>query len=182
VQCPHATNCCVPAPTPTSPYNHRCVPRQQPQRRQAAAVCEECCGVTGRCSGGGKFLALDGSASQLRVDFTVDVTTYDASFFTAYSGISGALQAFNYESRTLIETTTVSYLDATLLGGGDFSVTGAGVALVNGVATNIIFDIDVANSVLTFLIAPDEEDTETILAAGTEEAGRAAAVLTIAVQ
>jgi hypothetical protein len=86
------------------------------------------------------------------------------------------LRAFNYTSRTLIESTEIFLLQGTV-SGNDVRVEGRAKALVNGVQTNITFKVVKLGSVITFEIR-DAANTCTVLAGGTGEAGRATFDLT----
>jgi hypothetical protein len=157
-----------------------CVPTPpKPKGQQAQQVCNVCCMVDGRCGCGGKFLTMNGAVSQLRLDLDAQTATSDANTFSACSGITGGLNAFNYLTRTLIQSTSFSFYQGTLLGGGNVSVHAEGQALVNNVPTAISFDAAFMDGVITFDIM--NSDTAMILAGGTGEAGRSALLLSISI-
>jgi hypothetical protein len=136
--------------------------------------------VDGHCGCGGKYLTEDGAVSELRLDLDAQTATSDANTFSAYSGITGGLSAFNYLTRTLIQSTSFSFYQGTLLDGGNVTVHAEGQALVNNVPTGISFDAAFTNGVITFVIL-SSDDTSTFLAGGTGEAGRSALLLTISI-
>jgi len=127
-------------------------------------------------SGGGKFLA-NSAVSVLRLDLSGAAASDDPNSFSDSVDIGGSLRAFNYLTRTLIESVSFSSLQGTLLGGGDLMAMGEGTAIVNGVPTNIDFDAAKTGGVITFEVR--NADTGALLAGGTGEPGRAALELTI---
>lgn len=126
--------------------------------------------------GGGKFTASGGPVSTLRLDATGTADTGTASSFSDANAINGSLRAFNYSSRTLIESSEFSSLQGTV-SGSDLRVVGNAKALVNSVQTNITFELVKIAGVIRFEIR--NADTSVVLAGGTGEAGRATFDLTI---
>jgi hypothetical protein len=126
--------------------------------------------------GGGKFTASGGPVSTLRLDATGTADTGTASSFSDANAINGSLRAFNYSSRTLIESSDFSLLQGTV-SGNELRVAGNGRALVNSVQTNITFEMVKIGGVIRFEIRNAE--TSSVLAGGTGEAGRATFDLTI---
>jgi len=100
----------------------------------------------------------------------------DASAFLDTTEIAGSLRAFNYSTRTLIESEQFSLVQGTL-SGGNVKVSGFATAAVNGTLTDIVFEAARTNGIVTFEIR--HAGTGAILARGTGEAGLAALDLTI---
>jgi hypothetical protein len=126
-------------------------------------------------SGGGKFL-VNGAVSMVRLELSGRVSTSEPDPLVDTTDVTGELSAFNYLTRTLVESVSFSSFEATR-SGADFSVTGAGTALVNGAATDIEFDASQTGSDTHFEVR--DADTSAVLAGGMGEAGRAAFELTV---
>jgi hypothetical protein len=126
--------------------------------------------------GAGVFLAM-GVRNGLRVDLLGVADKFTANSFTDTTNIFGSLFALNYGTQTLIESDSFSSIEGTLLGGGDLTVTADGVALVNGVRTNIMFTAEVMSGVPSFEII--DTDTGATLAGGEGEPDRSGFELTI---
>ncbi len=97
-----------------------------------------CSGV----NGGGKFL-LNTGVSMLRLGFSGSSNIVASNSFS-FNDIEGVVSAYNYSSRTLIDSGSLSSLQVTLAQNGDIQVIGAGTAfvstpLVSGASTNIQF-------------------------------------------
>jgi hypothetical protein len=131
----------------------------------------------GQGGGGGKFLEPDASVSTLRFQLSAQAAVSDANTFTAYSGITGGLSAFNYATRSLIESTSFSFFQGVLLGGGDAQVSAEGRATVNGMHTKFVFNAAVIDGAVSFEIT--NPNTGEVLAGGMGEEGRSALSLTI---
>jgi hypothetical protein len=86
--------------------------------------------------------------------------------------MNGSCSAYDFATRTQINTVSFSSIQGNLLGGGDLTFSGTGTANVNGVLTNIAFDVSKAAGVTTFEMR--NADTMAVLAGGTGEAGRSA--------
>jgi hypothetical protein len=126
-----------------------------------------CSGV----AGGGKFLQQGTAAvSILSLQVKGEVVHDSASAFS-FTDIDGDVSAFDYGTRTYINPVHLSSLSGSLSGSGDLVVTGAGVAAVNGVSTNIHLNAAKMNGVVTFQIL--NADTGMPLAGGTGESGLA---------
>lgn len=125
--------------------------------------------------GGGKFL-VNTAVSMVRLELDGLVPTPDPGSFTDADGVTGELEAFNYLTRTLVQAVSFSSLEATQTG-ADFSASGTGTALVNGVPTNIAFTATQTGTVATFEV--QDADTSAVLAGGTGEDNRAAFQLTV---
>jgi hypothetical protein len=103
--------------------------------------------------------------------------SFTPTSFQDATDISGGLTAFNYGSRTLIESVSISFMQGQLGSGGDLSVTGDGEAMVNGLLTNIAFQADKSAGAVSYQI--HNADTGEVLAAGIGEPHRADVELTI---
>jgi hypothetical protein len=125
--------------------------------------------------GGGKFL-INGAVSMVRVELDGLVATADPGEFSDDDAITGTLSAFNYLTHTLIDSVSLSSLSATQTG-ADFTATGAGTALVNGVTTNIEFDASQTGSSASFELR--NADSSAVLAGGLGEDDRSAFQLTV---
>jgi hypothetical protein len=126
-----------------------------------------------KTGGGGKFTTTGTSGapvSTLRFDAGSTADTGTASSFIDANSINGSLRAFNYSSRTLIESTDFLLLQGTV-SANEQRVSGRARALVNSVQTNITFEVVKIAGMIRFEIR--NADTNTILAGGTGEAGRA---------
>jgi hypothetical protein len=129
--------------------------------------------------GGGKFTTTGTSGapvSTLRFAASSKANTGTANSFSDATAINGSLSAFNYSSRTLIESANFLFLQGTV-SANEQRVTGRARALVNSVQTNITFELVKIGGVIKFEIR--NADTNTVLAGGTGEAGRSAFDLTI---
>jgi hypothetical protein len=93
------------------------------------------------------------------------------------SDIQVDLSAFEYVTHTLIEAQSLSFFEVSI-SGADFAATASGVALVNGVTTNVELDVSQSGSDVFFEVR--DAGTSAVLAGGTGEAGRAAFQLTVA--
>ena len=129
--------------------------------------------------GGGKFLASGGPVSTLRFDASGTADTGTANLFNDANPVNGSLRAFNYSSRTLIESSNFLFLQGKI-SGNELRVSGRARALVNSVGTDITFELVKIGGVITFEIR--NANTSSVLASGTGEAGRAAFDLTIGPQ
>ncbi len=125
--------------------------------------------------GGGKYL-VNGAVSMVRVELDGLVATPDPGEFADDDAIMGTVSAFNYLTHTLIESVSFTSLEATQIG-ADFSATGAGTALVNGVTTNIEFDATQTGSDASFELR--NADTSAVLAGGIGEDDRSAFQLSV---
>jgi hypothetical protein len=125
--------------------------------------------------GGGKFL-VNTAVSMVRLKLDGLVATPDPDQFADNDHLNGELEAFNYLSRTLVQSVSFSSLEATRTG-ADFTAEGTGTALVNGVSTNIEFTATQTGSVATFEVR--DADTLDVLAGGTGENDRSAFQLTV---
>jgi hypothetical protein len=94
---------------------------------------------------------------------------HDSATAFTFTDIAGDVRAFNYQTRKLIEPVSLSSLTGTRSASGDLVVTGAGVASVNGVTTNILLNAAKISGVVTFEIR--NADTGLSLAGGTGESG-----------
>jgi hypothetical protein len=110
----------------------------------------------------------------MRVDLGAETATSDPAAFSASSDIGGSLRAYNYATRTLIESVSFSLLEGTFLDGGEFEVNAEGSAMVNGMLTNIGFTAFTENGQTFFSIDSLDEDSNLVdpLAYGTGEPGR----------
>jgi hypothetical protein len=127
--------------------------------------------------GGGKFLATNRTVCTLRVDLSGTGVFSAPSSFSDNSDIAGSLRAFNYLTRTLIQSVAFSFIQGKLLSNGDLVLNSTGTATVNGVLTNIRFDAVKRGGVVTFEVRNAE--TGGVLAGGTGEPGRATLSLTV---
>jgi hypothetical protein len=125
--------------------------------------------------GGGKFL-VNGAVTMVRVELDGLVATADPDVFTDGDAISGTLSAFNYLTRTQVDSVSLTSLEVTRTG-ADFSVAGAGTASVNGVTTNIEFDASQTGGDANFELR--NADTSAVLAGGIGEDARSAFQLTV---
>jgi hypothetical protein len=125
--------------------------------------------------GGGKYL-VNGAVTMVRVELDGLVATPDPGEFSDDDAITGTLSAFNYLTHTLIDSVSLSSLEATQTG-ADFTATGAGTGLVNGVSTNIEFDASQTGSSASFELR--NADTSAVLAGGIGEDDRSACQLTV---
>ena len=129
-------------------------------------------------NGGGLGKLLSGRAvtiARLQIEGVADGGNEAA--FSDTTGIGGRLSAFNFATRTQIESVSFSFVQGMLQGGDDVSVLGTAVAFVNSVPTNIRFSADKVADVVRCEIR--NADTDGLLAGGVGEAGRAALELTI---
>jgi hypothetical protein len=125
--------------------------------------------------GGGKFL-LNGTVSILRLEVSGKVTDEQDDPIVDQSDITASLSTFNYETRTQVESTSLSFFEVTR-SGADFSATASGTALVDGAPANIELDVSQSGSNLFFELR--DADSSAVLAGGMGEAGRAAFQLTV---
>lgn len=125
--------------------------------------------------GGGKYL-VNSAVSMVRVELDGLVPTPDPDSFTDNDAVTGTLSAFNYLTHTLVQSVSFSSLSATRTG-ADFTASGAGSALVNGVPTEIEFDLSQTGAVALFEVR--NADTSAVLAGGIGETDRAAFQLTV---
>ena len=126
--------------------------------------------------GGGKFLGDFSQVSMVRLELSGKISSVDASSIDDNSEITGSLSAYEYLTRTLVESIALDAFQATI-SGADFTASGSGTALVNGVLTNIEFTATKAGSDVTFEVS--DADSSTFLAGGMGETGRAAFELTV---
>ena len=147
----------------------------------AGSICEnhQCKQFAYNNSGGDKFLGPNRAVSELRLSISGVADSGDLSSFSASEGIGGDLAAFNYASRLLITSVSFSFFEGEIDANGDFSANGLGVALVNGVRTNIAFSDESIGGVPSFEIS--DADTGEFLAGGTGETGRSELSLTTSV-
>jgi hypothetical protein len=124
--------------------------------------------------GGGKFLT-NAAVSILRLDLSGAADNKDRNSFTS-SDIVGSLRTYNYLTRTLIESVSFSSLQG-ILSGSDLTAMGQGMAMVNGVLTDIDFVAASTRGVITFQVR--NAASKVVLAGGTGETGRAALGLII---
>ncbi len=124
-----------------------------------------------------KALDSNGIVSQVRLSLDTQGASSDPTTLTAYSNITGSLQAFNYGTRTLITCTSFSYFFGQLTDDGDFIGSGEGMAEVNGVATPIVFNDESIGGVPSIEIF--NATTQQTLAAGTGEPGHSSLSLTL---
>jgi hypothetical protein len=128
------------------------------------------CSLLGGVSMGSlKTLDSNGIVSQVRLSLDTQGASSDPSTLTAYSNITGTLQAFNYGTRTLITCNSFSFFFGQLTGGGNFIGSGEGMAEVNGVATPIAFNDENINGTMSIEIM--NATTQQVLAGGTGEQG-----------
>ncbi len=126
--------------------------------------------------GGGKFL-LNGAVSMVRLEVSGNAAGEHVNPLVDSSDIFDSISAFNYLTHTLVESESLSFFEVSV-SGADFAATGTGVALVNGVTTNIEFDVSRSGSDVFFEVR--DADTSMVLAGGMGETGRAAFELTVA--
>lgn len=145
----------------------------------------ECC-REGQCDvcriyalgGGGKF--VDGRMVALvRCDLSGTADTDRGDGFTSTRDIEGRLSAFDFRTRTQIESATFSLISV-FLDDGDFVALGEGSADVDGVPTDIEFEATKTGVTVTFNIA--DVSTGEVLASGIGEPGRAAFQLAVTEQ
>jgi hypothetical protein len=127
--------------------------------------------------GGGKFL-VNGAVCMVRVELDGLEATPDPDDFQFLDdgSITGSLSAFDYLTRTQIDSVSFSSLSATKTG-ADFSAIGAGKALVNGVEKNVEFTATQTGSQASFELV--DADTDQLLCGSSGESGRAAFQLTV---
>ena len=185
------TDCC---PTKTAP--HLCCPSDFPQCCEsglglpgAGSCCPSkcCCKLTssggvlctcptgvdpvGHLSGGGAFL----SATSQKTVCHCDICTDCLGTSTTCSKSSGVgrvvFTCFNYSTSSLIQASTMDSFDGTLGSGSDFSASGSGPAVVNGVPTTISFTASKTLGVVNIEVT--DESTGMVLGGGTGESGLA---------
>jgi len=150
--------CC---PPDTVCLGGRCVPFQE---------------VSYRGSGGGTF--TDRRFKRLfRISVRGVSDAGDAGAFLDTTEIAGTLKAFNYSTRTLIESRAFSLLRGTV-SNGTVTLSGVATASVNGALMDVAFDAARTNGVVTFEIR--NSVTAAVLARGTGEAGLSTLELSIA--
>jgi hypothetical protein len=127
--------------------------------------------------GGGKFL-VNGAVCMVRLELDGLEATPDADDFQFLDdgSISGSLSAFDYLTRTQIESISFSSLSASKTG-TDFSATGTGVALVNGNQKNVEFMATQSGSDASFELF--DADTDQLLCGNAGEDDRSAFQLTV---
>jgi hypothetical protein len=120
--------------------------------------------------GGGAFLTSSGEKNLFQCQLCGVADDGQADGFSTTHDINGGCIAYNYASRVRVDLPALSSLQGELVG-SDLMVSGVGVAMVNGVPTNVAFDIAEAGGVRTFELR--NADTRAVLASGTGEPGRA---------
>ena len=127
----------------------------------------------------GSLKTLDSNeiVSQVALSLDTQGASSDPTTLTAYSNITGSLQAFNYGTRTLITCNSFTYFFGQLTGGGDLIGSGEGMAQVNGVATPIAFNDQNIGGVPSIEIF--NATTQQMLAGGTGEPGHSSLSLTL---
>jgi hypothetical protein len=120
--------------------------------------------------GGGKFL-INGAVSIVRVNLVRNSS----------GGIDGSLRAYNYLTRTQVESVSISAkMRGMLFEGGDWLLVGQGLANVNGVSTNVDFLASSTGGVVTFEVRHgDTPAPGLLLAGGMGDLGRAVLNVTI---
>ncbi len=126
--------------------------------------------------GGGKFLGGLSEVSMVRLELSGKISSEDPTSIDDDTEISGSLSAYEYLTRTLVESIALDTFQATR-SGADFTASGSGSALVNGTLTNIEFTATKTGSDVTFAV--HDADSSAFLAGGMGEAGRAAFELTV---
>jgi len=130
-----------------------------------------CLGV----QGGGKFLTESAAVSALTLDVSGNATTSESTPFTfSFTNIAGNVQAFDYVTHTLIQSLSFEFFTGTVSENGDLRVAGIGVALVNGVLTNIQIEAADQGGTVIFQILNLDNPDDPVLAGGTGETGLAA--------
>jgi hypothetical protein len=128
--------------------------------------------------GGAKALSADSVVSVIRLSLNgvgVSSANEDNSF-RADGNIVGNLSAFNYLTRTLVQSISFSHASGTSRG-GDVSLAGAALASVNGSLRNISFLAEKINDNITFEVV--DNGTGQTLAGGTGVPGLAGLGLTL---
>ena len=125
--------------------------------------------------GGGKFL-VNGAVCMVRLELDGLAATPNPDEFTDGDAITGELSAFDYLTRTLVESVSFSSLSASQTG-ADFTALGSGTALVNGAPTDIEFIVTQTGSDATFDLF--DADTDALLCGSTGEDDRSAFQLTV---
>jgi hypothetical protein len=130
-----------------------------------------CLGVLG----GGKFLSASSAVSWLSLDLSGNAAMESVNSFT-FTNFDGGASAFAYLTHTLIDPIVLSSLSGTASTNGDVTVTGTGVATVNGATLEIELDAASTNGIVTFSITDLASGKQ--LAGGTGEDGLAGLELT----
>ena len=134
--------------------------------------CDECCCIRHTTTGGGKFLDENGTVSLLRLSLSGSTASTDPNSFSDFTNVSGELSAFNFATRTTIEAAGLSaFALQAILADNAFTVAGASVASVNGVASPIVFYGAKTQGGVSFRIR--DANTLEILAGGVGEPERA---------
>lgn len=128
--------------------------------------------------GGGKYLDASGQASVVRLSLDGTAAEDARGALSSFgNAVGGGLTTFNFLTRTEIISQSFSLITGMDLGGGNFTVSGQGVATVNGTLTNIKFTAGELDGIATLNIF--NADTDAVLVGGTGEAGRADLQLTM---
>ena len=138
---------------------------------QAQCLSETVCGAYS-LRGGGKFLH-DKAVSMLRIDVAGSGGIDSPVNVQDSLDIAGSLSAFDYRTRTRVEIAPFTFVEGTTLGSGeDFSASGEGKALVNGVPSDVRVVTTRSGDVVSFQIFRTGVDPEQLLFEGTGEAAR----------
>jgi hypothetical protein len=127
--------------------------------------------------GGGKFIATGGQASILRVNLSGTGTQDTGGEFQSSGDVQGSLMAFDFLTRKLIQSTAISQIAGSSVSEDKFVVKGQGVADVNGVPTDITFELSKIGDAVGAEI--DDANSGEILVNGTGEPNRATLQLTL---
>ena len=130
---------------------------------------------TGR--GSAKAVLDDGSVSIIRFEIAGTGAPIPPDSFGDADNITGSLQAFNYATRTLIDSVRFSSVQGRRSAGGDVFIIATGSVRANGQATNMVLIATKSDGIVTFDIR--NRDTGVFLAGGTGETGRADLRLTV---
>jgi hypothetical protein len=126
----------------------------------------------------GKLVAPNAGVTVARLHLGGVTDMGTATSFAASADIQGGMSAYNYGTRTLVETTALTEASGDAANNGDIMLSGSGPALINGVAAPVVFQASKTAGVVTFEVY--EASTMTPLAGGTGEAGRSSLALGIA--
>jgi hypothetical protein len=126
-------------------------------------------------AGGGKFL-VNGAVCMARLELDGLAATPDPAQLEDDDAIAGSLSAFNYLTRTQIESVSFASLTAGPSGSG-FTASGTGKALVNGVETNVSFTATQDGTDASLEVY--DADTDELLCGSAGEDGRAGFELSV---
>lgn len=131
----------------------------------------------GSGAGGGKYLAPDGRASIVRFTFSGIVNQDVGGNFISSGPVTGNLSAFDFHTRTEVNSQSIPFVEGTSSGGGDFTVNWQSVATVDGLRVVVNFEASKSNGV--FRVNIFEAEGGGVFVTGTGEEGRANMQLTI---